>query len=482
VSSTLPLYPGSSIRTDYVARRTVSTAESPPENIRAGDAALREYFRYPAGMIDVRLDSGTKKVGFFRLGSAKCFGGSTLESVKETIRHADEALPDAMSGCVVDSGTVHLTFDPGDIAANLRLERYVHALARDRKEFLNSARIRQAYYLGRRFLPVRVRKHLQRVRLREWRRLPFPAWPVDCSVDRMFEQVLHLAIQARSGDPVPFVWFWPDGHAGCMILTHDVEEASGRDYCPKLMELSEGVGLRSAFQIIPEGRYEIPPSLLNQIRSRGHEINIHDLNHDGHLFREREEFLRRAAKISAYARQYGAEGFRSGVLYRNLEWYEALDFAYDMSVPNVAHLDPQRGGCCTVMPYFVNPMLELPLTTTQDYSLFHILNDYSLSLWESQIELILERHGLISFNIHPDYLIEERERALYVRLLSKLASVRDDRDVWATLPHDVNLWWRQRSQMELVQKDGTWQIVGEGSERACVAYASVNDDCVVYNR
>ena len=54
-----------------------------------------------------------------------------------------------------------------------------------------------------------------------------------------------------------------------------------------------------------------------------------------------------------------------------------------MSVPNVAHLEPQRGGCCTVMPYFVGDVLELPLTTIQDYSLFHILGDYSTTLWKN---------------------------------------------------------------------------------------------------
>ena len=67
-------------------------------------------------------------------------------------------------------------------------------------------------------------------------------------------------------------------------------------------------------------------------------------------------------------------------MYREQEWFDAFEFSYDMSVPNAAHLEPQRGGCCTVMPYFVGDLLELPLTTTQDYSLFHILGDYSISL------------------------------------------------------------------------------------------------------
>ena len=114
------------------------------------------------------------------------------------------------------------------------------------------------------------------------------------------------------------------------------------------------------------------------------EINVQDLNHDGNLFRNRPEFSRRAQRINKYASSYGVSGFRAAVLYRNLDWYDALHFSFDMSVPNVAHLDPQKGGCCTVMPYFFAETLEIPVTTTQDYMLFHLLNDYSLDLWKEQ--------------------------------------------------------------------------------------------------
>jgi len=79
-----------------------------------------------------------------------------------------------------------------------------------------------------------------------------------------------------------------------------------------------------------------------------------------------------------------------------------------MSVPNVGHLDPQRGGCCTTKPYFIGKILEIPVVATQDYTLFHILRQYSMDLWEHQIELILQQNGLISFIVHPDYLLEER--------------------------------------------------------------------------
>ena len=95
-------------------------------------------------------------------------------------------------------------------------------------------------------------------------------------------------------------------------------------------------------------------------------------------------------------------------MYRNLDWYDAFDFSYDMSVPNVAHLEPKRGGCCTVFPFFVGDILELPLTTCQDYSVFYILKDHSIELWKKQFDLIRKRNGLISLLAHPDYLIGRR--------------------------------------------------------------------------
>ena len=125
------------------------------------------------------------------------------------------------------------------------------------------------------------------------------------------------------------------------------------------------------------------------------------------------------------------------MLYRNTDWFADYTFSYDMSVPNVGHLDPQPGGCCTVFPYFIGNILEIPLTTTQDYPLFHVLRDYSIDLWRKQINLILQGHGLISTVVHPDYVIEKRARATYSELLAHLASLGAQKSVWLALPRDV---------------------------------------------
>jgi hypothetical protein len=259
------------------------------------------------------------------------------------------------------------------------------------------------------------------------------------------------------------------------MVTHDVEGPVGEDFCRPLLDLNETFGLKAAFQLVPESGRGRRSKLIDTIRSRGSEVNLHDLNHDGYLFRDREEFLIRAARLRRYAEEYGCSGFRSAVMYRRQEWHSDLGVAYDMSVPNVAHLEPQRGGCCTVMPYFVGDVLELPLTTVQDYTLLHILGDYSTALWNEQIHRILELNGLITILTHPDYLVEPRALKVYRELLGDLSRLRDGAGVWTALPADVNHWWRCRSQMRLVEDGRSWRIVGPESHRARLAFASLDD-------
>ena len=264
-------------------------------------------------------------------------------------------------------------------------------------------------------------------------------------------------------------------------MTHDVETAEGRDFCTTLMDLDDSYGIKASFQVIPEVRYEVSEAFLHELRGRGFEINVHDFNHDGELFQDREEFLRRVARINDYGRKFNSAGYRSGVLYRNLDWYQFFDYSYDMSVPNVAHLDPQRGGCCTVMPFFIGKILELPVTTTQDYTLFNILHDYSIDLWKQQSELIMQKHGLMSFIVHPDYLISTREQGIYNQLLCHLAQLREEKGLWIALPREVNKWWRQRAEMQLVEDGKGWRIEGEGAERARIAYASEVDGQLMFS-
>lgn len=436
-----------------------------------------EYYRCPEEFaLCAASGEPPGQSGHFRFGpEAICFGSLRKGSVCNT---ASGNLHDAWDDAVAHPGSLSLSFDPDQVIDNLRLERY--CAASNGHSFLSSRLANTLYYLARPLLGVRVRRHLQKLRLADWRSIPFPRWPVDTTVEQVHEGMLRLCIRARGGEKVPFIWFWPDGFPGCAIVTHDVEAVDGRDFCQALMDIDQSYGIPSSFQLVPEKRYALGPSFLADLRARGFEINVHDLNHDGKLFVGKALFLERVRRINQYGRAFGALGFRSGALYRNLAWYDALDFSYDMSVPNAAHLDPQRGGCCTVMPYFVGKILELPVTATQDYSLFHILNQDSTALWKLEIAQILEKHGLASFIVHPDYILEPRLRRIYKSLLDYLSRLRSEEKLWIALPRDVNKWWRARSEMKLLRRGNKWVVEGPEKHRARLAYASLDVDRLVY--
>jgi len=132
------------------------------------------------------------------------------------------------------------------------------------------------------------------------------------------------------------------------------------------------------------------------------------------------------------------------------------------------------------MPYFIGNVVELPLTTTQDYTLFHILSDFSNDVWKNQIESIISRHGLVSLIVHPDYQTDDRARRAYSALVDQLVRLREAGRSWLALPGDVESWWRARSRMRLVRDTESWHVEGSGAERARVAYAELDGDELVY--
>ena len=441
-------------------------------------AAFVDYYRCPESFVTFALqESSSADRGYFRFGSnAVCYGRCSANGAAKDVT---SALHDALEDVTIQGRTLRLPFDPSEITANLRFERYASSDG-DTKRLGASSFVRDVYYRVRPFLSISVRKHLQRMHLRDWDKIRFPAWPVDSNVECIFEELMILVLAAHAVEQVPFIWFWPEAMPACAMMTHDVETMSGRDFCSRLMDVDDAYGVKSSFEVVPEGRYTVPETFLDDIRLRGFEINVHDLDHDGHLFSERELFLERAERINRYGRKFGAAGFRSAVLYRNVDWFDALDFAYDMSVPNVGSLEAQRGGCCSVTPFFIGKILELPATTVQDYCLFHILDWYAIDLWKRQIALIADKHGLASFIVHPDYVFEARALDTYKALLAYLVDLRSEGKMWIARPREVNEWWRQRSQMRLVRRGDRWEIEGTGKERARIAYASLEGNQLVY--
>jgi hypothetical protein len=440
---------------------------------------LSDYYRVPdEGLARVCAPPLSGEDGFFLFGPDVICYGKSATGVSPEIENAGRF--DASRNANLKNSEVHLPFNPVQVVENLLRERYVKQRPAKNGRMVDLPIVRSTYYAVRELLPVSIRKHLQKFYLGDWSRLLFPRWPVDFTVDTLHERILRLSMQANGIQRMPFIWFWPNGAPNALIVTHDVETAAGRDFTRELIDLDEAHGIRASFQVIPEKRYEVPDEYVALIRSRGFEFNIHDLNHDGQLYQERQLFLQRSKKINSYVKKFATNGFRAGVMYRNLDWYDAYEMSYDMSMPNVAHLEPQRGGCCTVFPYFVGKILEIPLTTCQDYSLFQILNDYSIDLWKQQLALLRKRNGLMSFIAHPDYLIDASARKVYESLLQYLQQMVQREKIWMALPGEVDQWWRARSQMHLVQAEGRWTVEGPQSDQAKVAFAVRDGDNLRY--
>src|SRR5207248_11475208 len=114
--------------------------------------------------------------------------------------------------------------------------------------------------------------------------------------------------------------------------------------CLSLMESERRLGFRSSFNFSPEGSYRVRTESRQELTANGFEVGIHDRKHDGHLFSSRRKFMRRAARITVYAREWGASGFTSGFMLRNLDWLHDLDVQYDASTFDTDPFEPQPQG------------------------------------------------------------------------------------------------------------------------------------------
>jgi hypothetical protein len=274
--------------------------------------ALIDRYRCPWSFVKFDLIGRlSNESGYFRFGrDTICYGHSASGFRASRV---DGVLYDALRDVTTDGSNALVPFDPTEVIDNLRLERYA---SHYRHGALNRWKrsLRNAYYLLRLLMHVSLRRHVQRAHLNGWRNLLFPRWPVDTTVETLCEQLLLFSMKAKGVETVPFVWFWPDGARSCVAMTHDIETERGKAFCSELMDIDDSFGIKASLQLVPEGRYQVSAPLIQGIRDRGFEVNIQDLNHDGHLFRNREEFLRRAQRINGYGKAYGAKGFRAAVL------------------------------------------------------------------------------------------------------------------------------------------------------------------------
>jgi peptidoglycan/xylan/chitin deacetylase (PgdA/CDA1 family) len=299
----------------------------------------------------------------------------------------------------------------------------------------------RAYYFAKRLIPRRVQLAARRVYTR-WVGYPeFPAWPLDDSVALLLRFYARLLLGAET-DTMRFRWFWPGKFRAAALLTHDVETAEGLRLALELADLEEERGFRSSFNVVAAW-YPVDQGILRELRERGFEIGLHGLRHDHSLFNSYSAFHGQLPAIRRAARAFEATGFRSPSTHRVHDWLAELPLSYDCSVPHSDPFEPMPGGCCTLWPYFIGEVVELPYTLPQDHTLFTVLQKRSAATWISLVEAIESRYGLIQCLSHPDpgYLGDPEHRGFYLELLDALA---ERPQLWKPLPRELVAWWRQR--------------------------------------
>jgi peptidoglycan/xylan/chitin deacetylase (PgdA/CDA1 family) len=300
---------------------------------------------------------------------------------------------------------------------------------------------KRLYYALKPILPRRFTRVLRRLHA-SGAREAFPlGWPIEERYVRFQWEVMRQLFIVTDRTELPHKRFWPDGHRFSFVLTHDVESADGQDYVRAVADLDESLGFRSSFNFVSEG-YSLDYDLLRELRTRGFEIGVHGLRHDGKLFHSRPEFMGTATRINRHLRELDAVGFRAPLMNRQPEWMQALDIEYDSSFFDTDPFEPMPGGTMTIWPFQIGRFVELPYTLAQDHTLVTVLGETTPRLWEEKLDFLARYHGMALVNAHPDYLRNSATRAVYAQFLQEM---KERRGYWHALPMDVARWWRKRA-------------------------------------
>ena len=296
------------------------------------------------------------------------------------------------------------------------------------------------YYFVKPAIPHGLRLRLRTQIASRQRRRSLNVWPINES----------------AAEPPEWWSGWPGGKRFAFVLTHDVEGKKGMERCRALAELEMDMGFRSSFNFVPEGEYDTPLSLRSFLAEHGFEVGVHDLYHDGTLYRSKAEFSAAAKRINQHLARWQAVGFRSAFMFHNLEWLKELNVLYDASTFDTDPFEPQPDSANTIFPFWVarsdgSGYVELPYTLPQDSTLFLVLGEKTNDIWKRKLDWVARHGGLALVNVHPDYTAfgDRVSRAefpviLYEEFLAHVSAQFGDA-AWRALPRDIAQFVRESS-------------------------------------
>ena len=365
-----------------------------------------------------------------------------------------------------DGGSVFLPFDPDEVRLACLSEGYQAIARRGGRDWKRVART--GYYRARGLMPRAAQIWLRRRYARIQARAAFPRWPVETGLHDFLELVFHY-LQSIAGEPLPRIAPWPNGHSWALVLTHDVETATGLSAVDSVAAVERSLGLRSSWNFVPR-RYHVGSEQARDMALEGFEVGVHGLYHDGRDLESISILRERLPAMRAAADRWNAVGFRAPATQRDWELMPMLGFDYDSSYPDTDPFEPQSGGCCTWLPFFNREMVELPLTMPQDHTLFVILRQKGERAWVRKAEFLRAHEGMALLDTHPDYLLDPEILGAYRGFLERFAE--DDR-AWKALPREVSSWWRRRAQSRLEWTQAGWTITGPAAGEARVELVPV---------
>jgi hypothetical protein len=369
------------------------------------------------------------------------------------------------------SGNAFLPFEPDEVILSFLTESYKDVLRTPLDAV--GAKATRLYYRAKRAVPREAQIRFRRALSVVQQKTRFPRWPVEPALIE-FSRRLFLLFEDVACTQIPWIAPWPNGSAWALVLTHDVETRLGYEHLHVMRAIELAANRRSSWNFVPSRyeprtRYEVTDTVVDALVGTGFEVGVHGLKHDGRDVASLQMLAERGPKMREYAARWNAVGFRSPATHRDWNLMPMLGFEYDSSYTDTDPFEPQRGGCCSWLPYFNRGLVELPITLPQDHTLFTILGHTDETAWVHKTETIRRQGGMALMLTHPDYMIDPDRAAAYARYLDTFAH---DANVWHALPREVSAWWRSRAASMVVRSRKGWVVDGPAAGAATLSFAA----------
>ena len=274
--------------------------------------------------------------------------------------------------------------------------------------------------------------------------------PIEC-----LRTIFLASIVTVSERPITKLGFWRQGKTYALSLTHDVETRAGLEKGAKTMlEVERELGVRSTWNLQSDG-YPLDRTVMASLAEWG-EVGSHDTVHDGRLaflkFDEKVERLKRCREKLELAGGTRVRGFRAPLLQHSRELLSAAckaGYEFDSSVPSWEFLSPtslKPHGVGTVFPFYINGILEIPVSLPQDHQLLRVKGlgpretvDHILQ----SCRWVRSLGGSCVVLVHPDYELGSEENiANYQRLVNVF---QKDSECDVMTLGELSRWWKRRS-------------------------------------